>query len=118
MPIPHRDAPSRDELYAPIAWESAHSYERAATPTTPPGAPAGLTATAGDAQVILTWNASSGAESYQVWRSTTAGGPYGYYDSTAATDHVDVWAENGTILFKAEASAWSVAAWALGWPET
>jgi naphthoate synthase len=27
MPIPHRDAPSAEELYAPIAWEPAHEYE-------------------------------------------------------------------------------------------
>ena len=27
MPIPHPDAPDRDELYAPISWESAHDYE-------------------------------------------------------------------------------------------
>ena len=27
MPIPHRDAPSDDELYAPIQWEGAHEYE-------------------------------------------------------------------------------------------
>jgi naphthoate synthase len=27
MPIPHRDAPPPDELYAPIAWETAHEYE-------------------------------------------------------------------------------------------
>jgi len=27
MPIPHPDAPSRQELYAPIAWERAHVYE-------------------------------------------------------------------------------------------
>ncbi len=27
MPIPHRDSPSSDELYAPIEWERAHSYE-------------------------------------------------------------------------------------------
>ena len=27
MPIPHRDAPDRDQLYASIAWESAHEYE-------------------------------------------------------------------------------------------
>ena len=26
MPIPHPDAPDRDELYAPISWESAHDY--------------------------------------------------------------------------------------------
>ena len=27
MPIPHRDAPSPEELYAPIEWEQAHAYE-------------------------------------------------------------------------------------------
>ena len=27
MPIPHRDAPDRDQLYASIAWEPAHEYE-------------------------------------------------------------------------------------------
>jgi naphthoate synthase len=27
MPIPHRDAPSAEELYAPIEWEQAHAYE-------------------------------------------------------------------------------------------
>jgi len=27
MPIPHPDAPSREDLYAPVAWEPAHTYE-------------------------------------------------------------------------------------------
>jgi naphthoate synthase len=27
VPTPHKDAPSREELYAPIAWEQAASYE-------------------------------------------------------------------------------------------
>src|SRR5215471_20841551 len=43
---------------------------------TPPAAPTGLAATAGNAQVTLNWNASSGASSYNVKRSTTSGGPY------------------------------------------
>ncbi|MCA1607668.1 MAG: hypothetical protein LC775_19875, partial [Acidobacteria bacterium] len=42
----------------------------------PPAAPTGLTATAGNAQVALSWTASSGATSYNVKRSTTSGGPY------------------------------------------
>jgi acid phosphatase type 7 len=43
---------------------------------TPPAPPTGLTANAGDAQVVLNWSASSGATSYNVKRSTTPGGPY------------------------------------------
>lgn len=39
-----------------------------------PAAPTGLTATAGDTQVGLSWTASSGATSYNVYRGTTAGG--------------------------------------------
>src|ERR1700689_450757 len=41
-----------------------------------PPTPAGLIATAGDAQVSLSWTASSGATSYHVKRSTTTGGGY------------------------------------------
>jgi len=39
-----------------------------------PAAPTGLAATPGNAQVNLTWTASSGATSYNVYRGTTAGG--------------------------------------------
>ena len=39
-----------------------------------PVAPTGLTATAGNASVTLSWTASSGATSYNVYRGTTSGG--------------------------------------------
>ena len=39
-----------------------------------PATPKGLAATAGNAQAALTWNASSGATSYNLFRATTAGG--------------------------------------------
>jgi len=43
--------------------------------TTPPAAvPTGLTATAGDNKVTLSWTASSGATSYSVYQSQNAGG--------------------------------------------
>ena len=45
-------------------------------PPSPPAAPTGLTATAGDSQAGLTWAASSGATSYNVKRSTTSGSGY------------------------------------------
>ena len=46
------------------------------TPPAPPSAPSNLTATAGNAQVALSWTASAGATSYTVKRATTTGGPY------------------------------------------
>src|SRR5215831_20920499 len=39
-------------------------------------APSGITAKPGPGQVALSWNASSGASSYNVKRSGTSGGPY------------------------------------------
>ena len=40
-----------------------------------PFTPAALVATAGDQQVGLTWNASSGASSYHLKRGAATGGP-------------------------------------------
>lgn len=58
-------------------------------PPTPP-APTGLTATAGNSQVLLSWASSAGATKYQVLRSRTNGGPYndsvGFTTSTSFTD--------------------------------
>jgi len=59
--------------------ESANSAQVSVMPSagpTVPSAPTGLTATAGNAQAALSWNAVSGATSYNVKRSTTSGGPY------------------------------------------
>jgi kumamolisin len=43
-------------------------------PTSPPAQPTGLVASAGNGTVMLTWNASSGASSYNVYRGTAKGG--------------------------------------------
>ena len=40
----------------------------------PPAAPAGLKATEGNAQVVLSWNSVAGAASYNVYRSPVTGG--------------------------------------------
>lgn len=52
-------------------------------------APTGLTATPGNAQVALSWNASTGATSYNVKRSTVSGGPYTTVAATTATTFID-----------------------------
>ncbi len=67
--------------------------------TSPPAAPGGLTATAGNAQVSLTWNTSGGASSYNVKRGTTSGGPYTQVANTAATNDTDTALTNGTTYY-------------------
>eukprot|EP01113_Clastostelium_recurvatum_P009919 TRINITY_DN14840_c0_g1_i2.p1 TRINITY_DN14840_c0_g1~~TRINITY_DN14840_c0_g1_i2.p1 ORF type:complete len:816 (-),score=-14.65 TRINITY_DN14840_c0_g1_i2:149-2596(-) len=59
--------------------ESVNSTTATATPVagvTTPAAPTALTATAGNAQVNLTWTASAGATGYNVKRATSAAGPF------------------------------------------
>jgi fibronectin type 3 domain-containing protein len=83
--------------------ESANSAEVSATPTAPtvpPAAPTGLQATAGNAQVSLKWNASTGATSYHVKRSTSNGGPYNTaVASPTTTNYVDTTVTNGTTYY-------------------
>jgi autotransporter-associated beta strand protein len=57
--------------------ETANSTETNATPiAVPPGAPTGLTALAAHGIVTLTWSNTPGANSYNVKKATTSGGPY------------------------------------------
>lgn len=67
------------------AGESTNSLQVSAAPTLgAPASPTGLAATAGNAQVALSWAASSFASSYNVKRSTVFGGPYSPMGATAA----------------------------------
>ncbi|MBO0723802.1 MAG: fibronectin type III domain-containing protein, partial [Blastocatellia bacterium] len=83
--------------------ESANSGQASATPQggtqTPPPAPAALSANAGDGQVALTWNPSSGASSYNVKRSTTSGGPFTTIASVTGTSYTNTGLVNGTTYF-------------------
>ncbi len=82
------------------AGESANSVEVNATPTLPiAAAPTGLTATAGNAQVSLTWTASTGAVSYHVKRSTASGGPYTQIANPTAVSYTDTGLTNGTKYY-------------------
>jgi fibronectin type 3 domain-containing protein len=84
------------------AGMSANSSEVSATPSTtstPPAAPTGVAATAGNMQVTLTWNASAGALSYQVKRATVNGGPYTQTGTPTTTSFTDTGLTNGTTYF-------------------
>jgi DNA/RNA endonuclease G (NUC1)/fibronectin type 3 domain-containing protein len=80
--------------------EGANSSEVSATPQAAPAAPAGLTATAGDSHVALSWTASPSATTYTVGRGTTTGGPYGTtFSGLVTTSYDDTSAVNGTTYF-------------------
>jgi len=83
------------------AGESGNSNQASATPQlSVPPAPTNLVATPGDGQVSLSWNASSGATSYNVKRSTTSGGPYSTVASgVTSTSFTNTGLTNGTTYF-------------------
>jgi len=80
---------------------SGQSNEASATPVAAPAAPSGLTATAGNTQVSLSWTASSGATSYNLYRGTTAGGESATAIATGitGTSYSNTGLTNGTQYF-------------------
>jgi DNA/RNA endonuclease G (NUC1) len=64
-----------------------------------PAAPTGLVATAGNAHVALSWNAVSGATSYNVKRSLTTGSGFSTINNVAAASYDDTSVTNGTAYF-------------------
>jgi fibronectin type 3 domain-containing protein len=88
------------------SWSQNYSWNGAAaivtvTAQSAPAAPAGLTATAGNAQIVLAWRASSGAASYNVYRGTAAGGEAAAPIRTGLTTaaFTDTGLTNGTKYF-------------------
>jgi len=75
---------------------SSPSGPACATPVGPPPAPTGLTATAGNAQVSLAWNASTGATSYTLLRSVSGGSYTQLISGLASTSYLDTGLTNGT----------------------
>lgn len=82
---------------------SPNSNEVSVTPggtVTPPPAPAGLAATAGNGSVGLTWNASAGATSYSIYRGTTPNGEGSTAVGTSTTtSFTDTGLTNGTAYY-------------------
>lgn len=70
----------------------------AAAPTVA-AAPTGVSAKPGKGQVALSWSPSSGANSYNVKRSGTSGGPYALVVSTGSTSYTDDGLASGTYYY-------------------
>lgn len=63
---------------------------------TRPPAPTGMTTSAGNNQVTVSWGAVAGATSYNIYRSTTAGEQGAQVGTSSTTSYVDTTAVNGT----------------------
>src|SRR5271157_2578657 len=68
------------------------------TPQIPP-APASLKASAGNAQVALSWSARANATGYHVKRGQTAGGPYALLASTSTASYTDTSVSSGSTYY-------------------
>jgi fibronectin type 3 domain-containing protein len=79
------------------AWSSPSTCFT--TLSAPAAVPTGLSAAVGNAQVGLSWNASSGATGYHVKRATVSGGPYTTIQSPATTNYNDTAVVNGTTYY-------------------
>ena len=64
-----------------------------------PASPNSVSATAGNTEVALRWIPVSGATSYHVKRSTTAGGPYTQIAAPTFAGYTDVSRQNGTMYY-------------------
>ena len=67
--------------------------------STPPSAPTGLVAVAGNGNVILSWSASATATNYYVKRSTTSGSGYTTIATNASLAFTNTGLSNGTLYY-------------------
>ena len=81
---------------------SGYSNEASATPTAGvsiPPAPTNLTASPGNAQAVLSWTASSGATSYNVYRGTSSGSETSFATGITTTTYTNTGLTNGTTYY-------------------
>lgn len=64
-----------------------------------PAAPASLKASAGNAQVALSWSASANATGYRVQRGLASGGPYALLASTSTASYTDTSVSSGSTYY-------------------
>ena len=88
--------------YVIVAANSCNQsgYSDVAAVVTPPGAPTGLNATAGNSQITLNWTAPPGGVAFNVKRATVNGGPYTIIASNiSSTGYLDLTVVNGTTYY-------------------
>jgi fibronectin type 3 domain-containing protein len=82
--------------------EGAGSNEAQGTPEpAPPSAPTGLAAVVGNTQLSLTWNPVTGANTYNLYRSTSSGGEgtVPYVTGLSDPSFIDTGLANGTTYY-------------------
>lgn len=91
---------SGNSLTVSVPMQSVTMFVLTAGQATPQ-APTGLTALAGNGQATLTWSATAGAGSYNIYRGTVSGGEgnTSYRSGLTATSLVDAGLSNGTTYF-------------------
>ena len=70
--------------------------------TTPPTAPSNLTASAAKRKISLSWGASTdnvGVTGYQIWRSSSAAGPFSQIATTTATTYTNSGLTSGSTWY-------------------
>jgi Glycosyl hydrolase catalytic core/F5/8 type C domain/Carbohydrate binding module (family 6) len=65
----------------------------------PVAVPTGVSATAGNAQVLLSWSPAAGATSYRIQSSTNEGGPYAIIASPTTSSYTNTGLANGTTYY-------------------
>jgi fibronectin type 3 domain-containing protein len=75
------------------------TYTISGTVSTLPGFPTGVTATAADSQVTVSWNPSSGATSYNLYRATTSHRETLYQSGITTTTFSDTGLIDGTTYY-------------------
>src|SRR5208282_5345033 len=65
----------------------------------PVAVPTGVSATAGNVQVVLSWSPAAGATSYNVQSSTNEGGPYTSIATPTITSYTNTGLANGTTYY-------------------
>jgi hypothetical protein len=81
------------------AYSNTASATTQAGTSQPPATPTGLTATAGNAQIALSWSAAANATSYNLKRSTVSGGSYTTVGTTTTTSFTSTGLTNGTTYY-------------------